>query len=156
MFPVLVSCFILAFVSGLFLLFCFLFLFRSSCSEGCPGTYFFLIFLSLVCFFPTFLALLDGSGHTFPFTFILWYALFLLFLLFRIARGILFSLFFLSGMPFSCFSCSFRRPGAYFSLTFLSLVCLFPVFHALLDAPGHTFFSPFSFWYAFFLLLTLF
>lgn len=81
--------------------------------------------------------------------FSIWYAFFLLFMLFRIARGILFSRLSLSGMPFSCFSRSFGRLGAYFFLTFLYLVCLFLAFHALLDAPGHTF--PFSFilWYVY-------
>ena len=54
-----------------------------------------------------------------------------------------------SGMPFSCFSCSFGWLGAYFFLTFLFLVCFFLAFHTLSDAPRHTF--PFSFilWYVY-------
>ena len=104
-----------------------------------PGHTFSLFFLSLVCLFPAFLALSDGSGHTFFSPFSFWYAFFLLFLRFRMARGILFSHLSLSGMPFACFSHSFGCSGAYFSLFFHSLVCLFLAFHALSNVLGHTF-----------------
>ena len=145
MFPVLVSgftlvfvsCFILAFVSGLFLLFCFLFLFCSSCSEGCPGAYFFLTFLFLVCLFPVFHALSDGMGHTLPSPFSFWYAFFLLFTLFRMPQGILFSHLSLSGMPFSCFSCAFGCPGAYFPLFFhfwYVYLAVFETYAKMIDA----------------------
>ena len=142
MFPVLVSGFILAFVSGLCLLlwcllFWFLFLFCSSCSEGCPGAYFFslfslfgmpfscfscsfgwlgayffLTFLFLVCLLLAFHTLLDAPGHTFPF-------------------------FSFSGMPFACFSCSFKRPGAYFFLFFhfwYVYLAVFETYAKMIDA----------------------
>lgn len=144
MFPVLASGFILAFVSCLWLLFWFLFLslvwgivfipICSFCFDACfystahapwdARTSFFLVFLYLVCLFLAFHALSNRSGHTFFSPFSLWYAFFLLFTLFRTARGILFSHLSLFGMPFSCLSCSFGCPRAYFSLFFHSLVCL--------------------------------
>ena len=79
-----------------------------------PGHTFSLFFLSLVCLFPAFLALSDGSGHTFFSPFSFWYAFCLLFTLFWMLRGILF--------PF-----------------FHSLVCLLLAFHALSNVLGHTF-----------------
>ena len=74
--------------------------------------YFFLIFLSLVCLFPAFLALLDG-------------------------RGILFQLLSFSGMPFSCFSCSFGLLGAFFPLFFhfwYVYLAVFETYAKMIDA----------------------
>ena len=108
MFPVLVSGFILVFVS---------------CFDA--------------CFYSTAHAPREALGHTFPFSFILRYAFFLLFLLFRMARGILFSHLSLSGMPFSCFSCSFRRLGAYFLLFFhfwYVYLAVFETYAKMIDA----------------------
>lgn len=102
-----------------------------------PGHTFSLFFLSLVCLFPAFLALSDGSGHTFFSPFSFWYAFCLLFTLFWMLRGILFPFFSFSGMPFSCFSCSFKRPGAYFFLFFhfwYVYLAVFETYAKMIDA----------------------
>ena len=89
------------------------------------------------CFYSVAHAPRDVPGHTFPFTFILWYAFFLLFLLFWTARGILFPLLSFSGMPFSCFSCSFGLLGAFFPLFFhfwYVYLAVFETYAKMIDA----------------------
>ena len=108
-----------------------------SCSFGWLGAYFFLTFLFPVCLFPTFHALSDGLGHTFFSPFSFWYAFCLLFTLFWMLRGILFPFFSFSGMPFSCFSCSFKRPVAYFFLFFhfwYVYLAVFETYAKMIDA----------------------
>lgn len=115
MFPVLFSLLFLV-CAYCFGVYCFGSCFYSAAHapRDVPGHTFSLFFLSLVCLFPAFLALSDGSGHTFFSPFSFWYAFCLLFTLFWMLRGILF--------PF-----------------FHSLVCLLLAFHALSNVLGHTF-----------------
>ena len=115
------------------------------CFRFCSRFCFWFVLIALVFIVLVLVSILQlmlrgmSRGILFLSFFSLWYAFFLLFLRFRMARGILFSHLSLSGMPFACFSHSFGCSGAYFSLFFHSLVCLFLAFHALSNVLGHTF-----------------